>query len=233
MKTRALFLGVVLAATCFASQDAIKIERNFKEGEKDTFKMNASASTGLGTFEIAATVEEHVRKVFENGEAEIESSVHEWKIMVNGMELPEGAGPGKPENSTRRVTKTGVPVGSQGRTGIMSLDFTSHLNKILGSELEVGKTYTVDQKSATDPASRVEGTAKVDSVVDGVAKLTANLRVFSKEGGAKPTRVEMVQLLDVSSSKSNRLQATIRDMPPQAGVPVEIGMLKVDVTRIK
>jgi len=231
MKTKALLFGIVLAAAAFAAQDAVKFERAFKEGDKDTFRMSAVATTPMGAAEMNMVMSQIVKKIYENGDADIESSVSEMKITFNGMELPEGAGPGAPKPTIQRVSKSGVPVSGRSGGGMMGMDFTRYAGMMLDKPLEIGKVYPIEQKDEKNPNSKVEGTVKLDSVTEGVAKLITDLKVFSAQNQAKPMKVSLVSLIDVASSKPNKIDGTVSDLPEQGGMPIE--GVKFSMTRLK
>ncbi len=60
----------------------------------------------MGTFEMNTTYAQTVKKVYENGDADIETTLGDTKMTLNGNELPAGPRAAWPRVPSRRAVST-------------------------------------------------------------------------------------------------------------------------------
>ncbi len=213
MKIKAVVHTLGFVAAAFAMQDAVTFARSYKEGDKDTFKLNVTASMSVGAAEVSMNMTQTVKKVYENGDADVESQVADMKVSFNGQEMPTG-GNEVPVN-TQRVDKFGRSIGeAQGGNQMMNqMSFMRYAGFMGDKPLKLGESVDVDTKDEKT-GSRVFGTVKLDKLEAGVATVISNLKVTTKETGeTKPMKMNFVTLLDSATAKINKVSGDISELP--------------------
>jgi hypothetical protein len=225
-----IVLGVGLIAVSFASQDSIKIQRTYKEGDKDSYKMNIVATTAMGPADINMVMNQTIKRVYENGDADMENAISDMHVLFNGNEVPVP----QPPSSTQRVNRMGFPVGedAKGHGMMHGMDFMRYSGMMLDKPLVAGQTYPIEQTDEKNPKNHVSGSVKVDSITDGVAKLLTSLDVFTDKA-TKPMKIIMTVLMDSASSKPNRIEGTVTDLPTQETGGPEVSDVKFTMERLK
>lgn len=220
MKSKSIIFGVALFVCANATQTPVQFERKYKVGEKDTYKMNITASMSMGAAEVSFKMNQTVKKVYDNGDADIETAVTGMTITFGGNEMPGGA---DPEPTTTKVNKFGTDVGEKkdGPAGMMSqMDFSKYLAAVNGKALEVGKAIDIDVKNEKTKKQEVKGTVKLESLTEGVAKVVSDLEVFTAES-TTPMKIKSTSLMDVATSKANKVQGVVTGMPEQQGMTID------------
>ena len=220
-----------LFATCalaFALQDTVRFERTYQIGESDDYNLKMAMTTELGEIEISLRQTQTVKKVFEDGSADIEFALKQLKVFALGQEHEQPNQPPK----TVRMTKNGVPANfaSTARSGGMNLAFARFTSVLPDKPLKVGEVVEVNFADTENMKSRVNGTIKLESLKDGVAKLLINLQIHT-DGLAKPIKVAESSLLEVATSKLNRSEATISDLPSAPGMDLQV--IQLIIERVK
>ncbi len=237
MKTRALILLGCVAAAAFAAQDPISLVRNYKEGDKDTYKLAVTASLPIGAADINMTMLQSVKKVYENGDADIETQVSEMKMSFNGSEMPMPPADNTPAQS-QRVDKYGRPVANanaaakSGAGNMMEqMSFLRYAGFVGDKPIVVGATIDVDNKDEK-AGTHTWGKITLLKVEGGVATVTSELKTTNKQTGDKPMNMKFTSLVETASGKINKVTGDITDLPSnEQGMTVE--SVKVDMQRIK
>lgn len=227
MKTRFILPALMLAALSFAGQEVYKFERKFKEGDKDSYKLAMSMNMNGGEVNVTMKTSQLVKKVYENGDADVETTTSDLKVNFNGQEMSPP--PQKPR--TMRINKNGMPVNAQSSAGQrgMNMNFMRYAT-VWGSQgLKVGETVNIDEKDANNPKNTVKGTVRLESISDGVAKLITNLDVTTDEI-AKPMKIAATILLEAGSSKMNKITGTMSGISAQG---MEIEAIQFTMERVK
>lgn len=231
LKRTAVAFGLLVSS--FALAQTVKLERTYKLGETDRYATKMVASLpAMGDVTITFTSEQKVVKLHADGGADIESKTSGMKITIGGNEMPSPA-----EEAAKPVTqkydKFGNPVGkpSGQATGMMDqMNFSRYASIFGPGGLEVGKEVPIDVKNEKTKKQEVLGTAKLESVVDNVAKVLSNLKIFSAESD-KPMTVDLTTLLDTVVAKVNSVKGTVTGLPDQQGMSIE--KVIFEMTRLK
>ena len=220
MKIKNLFLGVLLAVAGAAQAQELELARTFKVGDVDNYKMNMKASIGaMGEVEMTFVSSQKVLKVYDNGDADIETAVKDMKLMMMGNEMPM-PGDQEPPKTVQRVNKYGSPVGEvQGDAGMMrQMDF-ARFGAMFG-KLKKGEDFPIDVKNEKTKKQEVKGVARLDTIENGVATVSSELDVYTEES-TTPMKVKLKTMIDEKSSKVNKMTGTVTGLPSQGGMEIE------------
>lgn len=221
MKVKSIALGMMLFAFAGAAQDQLKLERAYKVGEQDTYAMKMVATMGqMGEVTIQFKTSQKVVKTYDDGSADIESTTSDMKIVFGGQEMPS---PDQaPPVVKQKFDKYGNPVGkAEGGNPMMEQMNFSRFASVFGKDgLVVGKDIPIDVKNDKTKKQEVLGTAKLDSVKDGVATLLSDLKVWTEEA-EKPMKIKMTTTVDTTSAKVNSVKGTVTELPDQQGMTID------------
>lgn len=230
MRSKFVLLVAAVAVCAFAAQDGQKFERKYKAGESDAYTMSMAMETGMGSIDVAMTMTQTIKKVFDNGDADIETSIGSMKINAMGNEMS----PPTPPATTTRMNKRGVavqaaqgaPAGGRAAGGMgMMLNFTRFGGIMTDGEMKVGAAVPFEDKE-----SGSKGTVTLESLKDGVAVLVSKIEVKNPNGGA-PMVVDTRSWIDSATSKLDKLEGTIKNPPGQDQMPIE--SIKMSMVRKK
>jgi len=86
--------------------------------------------------------------------------------------------------------------------------------------MKVGETVKVDETLDDEQKTQVKGTAKLESLTDGIAKVASNVEITNNKS-KKPTKISSIGYFDAKSSKLNRAESRLLDVEPGAmpGLP--------------
>jgi hypothetical protein len=236
MKSTAWFLLTLALAGTVAAQDSFSFEKKYKEGDKDAYNYKLSLEGGPGSIDISFVFNQAVIKVYENGDADLETEVGSMKLMFNGQEMPTPGGQTNNTKRMQRVNKFGQVVASQtegtGQGGRMSMNFMQFVGLGIDRPIKVGETINVDYKDPKQPKRTSKGTIKLDSITAGLAKLVANLDVTMPEMQSdKPLKLAINATYDLASTKLEKADGTASNLPPQGGM--EIKAMQFSLERVK
>lgn len=226
MRIRALTLICGLAAFGIAAQDAIKLERVYKMSEADSYKMDLVIQTGSGEAAITMDLRQTIKKVYDNGDADIESKTTNLKLKLNGQELPNDAiGGGEDIPATvQRYDKFARPVSIKGNEPVKGLmnqfNFMRYGVMLTGQELKVGESVPI-QHEDKDAKTSINGTAKLVSIAAGIATIESAIKVKNPETGNKPIDLKMTTQVEVANAKPIKVSGTATDVPSQNGMGIE------------
>lgn len=233
MKAKSLFLGVALFAVAGAAQSPVSLERKYKVGETDNYKMNVDVSMSMGAVQVSMDMSQVVKKTYDNGDADIETTIKNMKIMFGGQEIPSPAD-SEPPAMLERYNKYGAQVSTSkadtsGNPMAQMMNFSKFSSFLPVGGLEVGKVYPIDTKTEKGK-QEAKGTVKVESIADGVAKFLADMDV-NVEGQDKPLKIKSTSLIDVATSKPNKVEGTVTGIPSEQGMEIE--QVKFIMERLK
>mgnify|MGYP003387917377 CR=1 FL=1 len=138
MKLKLLIAGIALAVAAMA-QDTIDLTRIYKVGDVDKYKMDMKMVGQMGEVTVALDMTQTIKKLYDNGDADIESQSGEVKIVAMGQNINQPGGPA----STQRHNKLGQPVGVKAKSQMDFMRFATFMGDGKG---KVGDTIAVDYK---------------------------------------------------------------------------------------
>jgi len=224
MKAKLTLLCLGLVAISMAGQNTVRFTRHQAVGDHDTFKISITGTAQMGDMDINLTETRTVKKVYDNGDADVETATTELKVSMGGNDFPVPL----PPPTTIKMDKNGVPIGEQKGPG-SGMNFSKYAAAFYDRDLKVGDTINVDQASP-DGKEKTTGTVKLDSVANGEAKLTADL-VTTLPDLDGPAKLHMDMFMDTASSKPNRMEATVSSMPLRQGMV--LNNVKMTYERVK
>jgi hypothetical protein len=226
MKTKALILGLGLVAAAFAVQDAVKFERAYKVGDRDDYRFSITASTMMGDADIQMIMSQVVKKVHDNGEADIETTIGDMKLMFMGNEMPMPGGQ-TPPPTTSRVNKYGMPVGEQARGGgggMMGMMGGGELMRLgtmmMDKPMTVGQTIPFEQVDANNPRNKVVGTVLLESIKDGIAVVVTKSEIHNANS-AQPMKVDVRSQIEMATNKPKLVEGNVTGIPEQGGMQID------------
>jgi hypothetical protein len=222
MKAKAILLCLGLIAIALGAQDTVHLARNYKQGDKDSLKMKFSGSTQIGDLAGTSTVVISVDKVYDNGDADVTSTLTELKATLGGNEVPVPPSPPR----TERVDKNGNPT-DPSKAQNSPFEITKYMQALYGRDLKVGDTFTLDK---TNPdKSKISGTVKLDSIADGMAKFVSNV-VATPADDDHPTKLNLTAQFDVATSKLVKAEGDMDYLKLQGLTVTDV---KVSLERVK
>ncbi len=232
MKFRTVGLLVVaVAATAFAVQDQFQLLRKYKEGERDSYKMAVTATMALGAVDMTMNMHQTVKKVYENGDADIETQMADMRMSFGGQEMPAPT-----ENMpaiVQKLDKMGRPVGQpQGQANPMmsQMSFMRYAGFTGDKALTVGTTIKVDEKDEKE-GSHTTGTILLEKIEGGNAFITADLQVKNKQTGDSPMKVVMKSQIVTETGKIHKVDGTITNLP-DSGQGMTVDEVKLTMERV-
>lgn len=229
MKPRLILFCAALVAGAWAVQGGLKFERSYKVGEADAYTMALALESDMGPIDVTMKMTQTVKKVHENGDAELETVVSEMHVNAMGNELD----PPTPPASVQRINRQGVPVRGLGgtqsggmRPGMgMMMNFGRFAGVLTQKDLKVGEPVTID-----DPEGKTKGTVTLESLSDGVALVVTKLEI-KQEGSDKAMKVEAKTWIDAATSKLNKMEGVVSGgLPGQQKMPIQ--QVKITMTRV-
>jgi hypothetical protein len=216
MKIRSILFAALFATAALASAQTFKPERKYVEGDKDTYTMKVNATTQMGDVQLSMDMYQTVKKLYENGDADIESNVSNLTLNVGGNEMHPPTGQQKP--TVTRFTKFGQPVETAAtpRNGMNFSRFGSYFGD---KELKVGDVVTFDQKDEKNPKNHSAGTVKLLSIENDKAKLSLTVDNFI-EGTEKPMHIDGTVTVSATNGKLLRFEGKAKDLPGAGGMSV-------------
>lgn len=227
MKGRAISLLAIFATTAMAGQSAIKLERAFRDGEVDNYKLALNVSIqDFGEAAIDMSLAQTVKRVYANGDADIESKPSNMVLKLNGQEMPKdaiGAGEGD-MSSVQRFDKYFRPVAVPGTLparGMMNqVNLMRYGIMLSGQELKVGETMPITYENK-DTKTIITGTAKLVSVTSGIAKIESAVKVQNPETGPTKIDLKVTSEVEVATAKPIKVEGVVTDVPAQGGMAIQ------------
>lgn len=205
-------LAVLLLLPSFALgflQDGFSPARTYTLGEKDIYGLSMRMDAGQYMVSISGKLNYEVKKVHENGDADVESKSGELTVDALGDVFKQPAG----EPRVVRYNRFGAPMEKEAPKGQKQPIFMSFLTYRPSVSMKIGETIKVDETLENSAKTRVKGTAKLEAITDGVAKIVSLLEV-SELKAKKPTKIQSVGYFDTKTSKLNRSESKLTDVDP-------------------
>jgi hypothetical protein len=215
--TRPVYFGL-MALSLFVStgQDAFSPARTYVAGEKDVYGLSMKMATGSNDVTITGKLSYEVKKVYENGDADLESKTYDVVISAMGtvMNQPNANPRLVRYNKFGAAIEQGVPKDQRQPIFMRFLTYRSE------GAMKVGEAVQVDETLDDEQKTRVKGSAKLESLADGVAKVVSNVEITNVKS-KKPTKISSIGYFDVKTSKLNRAESRLQDVEPGAmpGLP--------------
>lgn len=228
MKVKNIFLGLALVAFAGATQGTFKFERVYKLNEKDTYKSKIDVVASMGEINVSMNIANTVKKVYDNGDADIETALSELKVSMGGQEMP--AGSSAPPAMSQRYSKFGESIGEMtgGDEMTSQMNFFKYARLGVKEPMSVGQTIKISSKDEKKK-EEVSGTVKFESLTNGIAALVTELDV-KKDGTEKPMHIKMTSSIDAASSKLEKVVGTVTGVPAEG---IDIDSLKFTMERNK
>jgi hypothetical protein len=215
MKTPAILMAVPFAVLSLASQDTVSLARKYVEGDKDTYKLALQMTISESNVDMSMTSTRVVKKVFDNGDADIEDVVSGLKMSIDGHTVS----PPAPKPETTRYSRAGIPLSA--KKAAQGMAFLKFVNWVTDKPLKVGETVVVDYPDPDDPKSRVTGTIRLESVDKSDAKLISVLESTTSTSKDKPMKMAFTTWFDLATCKPNRITGTISNLAGPQGLPID------------
>ncbi len=211
------------------AQDVFSPARAYVLGEKDVYGLSMRLDAGQYMVSIAGKMNHTVKKVHTNGDADVQSQMTNMTLDILGQTSKE------PDGDVRviRYNKFGAPVERPADTKQKQPIFMNFLTYRTSMPMKIGETIQVDETLDDASKTQVKGTAKLESITDGVAKIASQLEIIESKN-KKPTKIASVGYFDVKTSKLNRSEAKLTDVDPNEmqGLP-PISSITVVIEREK
>lgn len=222
----ALLIGLLTLAH---AQDAFDPARTYVLGEKDVYGLSMKMSTAAYDVGITGKLTYTTRKVYPNGDADLESQASDMVINALGQELKQPTS----EPRMARYSKFGAPLDHSQDKSKAQPKYMSFLTYRVPTLMKLGVAVKVSEKLGDEAKTEVKGTAKLESLTDGIAKVVASLDV-SQAKGKKPMHIDSISYIDVKSSKLNRVESHLTNVDASELSGTEgVGSITVVIERQK
>jgi len=216
MRVISTLLAVVMAAAAF-SQESLTTERKYVAGEKDTYTMKMSIEGGPGDFSMFMKIIQSITKVYDNGDADLEVEIPEFKMSMGGNDMPSQQIP----TQKSKVNKYGKSLDErEAGNPMMNMQFLQYSSYFGEKPLKVGELIDFSEVDKKNPKNKVKGKMKVEEIKDGVAKILSLLDVYIPEA-EQPLKLSVTSLVDVKTGKLNKSEGRVTDLPTQGGMTIE------------
>jgi hypothetical protein len=230
MKSRLLLITLAVCALATAAQDGFKLVRAYKQGDKDTLETTIKINSQMGAMEMSMVSTETVKKVYDNGDADVETQVTSTKMNMMGQTREMPSSPA----TTQRFNKNGVPIPSKDQKasrGGMNISFVSY-SRILGEgELKLNEPFAIDWTDPNDPKSKAKGTVTLIELTGTTAVMKSDMNVWTAESGNDPIHMVMTATIDRSSGKTNKASGKVDKIPATLTQGFQIDSMEITINR--
>lgn len=217
---------VGLALLVLLPQQTVRVTRDYKVGDADTYHITMKME-GSMAMNMSMDSTQKVVKVYDNGDADVESTVSGSKMEMMGMKrsLPSGGA------TTMRMTKYGTPVGGapEANGKRVQMDFSKYVRQVPKDAMKVGQTVDFSEVESEDGKTVAKGTTTLESLSGGVAKYVTRMDVTT-EGMTKPMHLDFTSLVEAASGKPNHIEGTITNLEGAVGMPKGMPITSVMMT---
>ncbi len=215
MRVRSSLAFVIVAGLASAAPQALQFARTYVVGDSDSYHMQMKME-GQMAMEMNMDMTQKVTKVYDNGDADIESTVTGGKMAMMGRDLPIPSG----KATTARISKYGgmVSGGPAGRSA-MGMDFAKYARSLPKEGITVGQTINIDEAGPEGEKVHLKGSTKLESIDEGVAKLHTVLDMSSEKAPGTPMHMDFLTFVETASSKMKRVEGKITNLTGAAGMP--------------
>lgn len=205
MKIRLFLLVLVAGAAAVAQGQVFNPVRTFKEGTSETYSMKMDMESSAGQIGMSMEMKNTVKKVYENGDADIETAVTGMTVSIAGQQMKPPAG--KP--TTMRVNKFGAPVNATKNRNNSMIQFASQFGE---KEIKVGETVSFENVDKDNPKIKTKGTAKLVEITNGVAVLTISVDSWT-EASDKPMHLDGTSRVNASTGVLDKFEGKATNLP--------------------
>jgi hypothetical protein len=198
------------------------LKRKYKVNESDRYE-SIIEITGQYSAIVRSTALMTVKKIYSNGDADIETKPEKATAVVMGQ-----AGPVQlPKPFVSRFNAYGLEIKSS--RGIAGIPNFMRFAALSGRDaLKIGEEVAVEDKS---DEGNVTGKFKLTQVVDGVANVRGDLLVSTK-AQANPYTLQIESYITVADGKAKVTAGIVSGFVADPGTP-KVDQIKFTVTRIK
>lgn len=207
MKLRNGIVGLAFAAVTLAlAQDAFSPVRTYAVGDKDVYGCNMKMDGGL---DVSFVFKQSfvVKKVYENGDADVETKVFERTLNVAGQASKQ------PDADTLvvRYDKFFIPAKVTDPSKPQPPAFMSFIAYRSAQTVKIGQVINIDEDLKDKLNTHVKGTSKLDSITDGIAKMITSVDIKNAKT-KKPMHLDSISYLDVKTSKLTRAESKVSNV---------------------
>lgn len=206
---------VGLALLVLVPHQTVKVTRDYKVGDVDAYRITMKMQ-GAMVMTMSMDSIQKVVKVYDNGDADVESTISDGKMDMMGMKRPIPSG----TPTTTRLTKYGTPVGGvpDAKGKRMQMDFVKYMRQLPKDEMKVGQTVEFNEVQSADGKTTAKGTTTLASVTNGIAKYVTHMDVIT-EGASKPMHLDFATLVEAATGRPTHAEGTITNLDGAAGMP--------------
>jgi hypothetical protein len=217
--------GLLLAVASINAQQLAT--RKYNVGDIDRYDVVVRADTSHGELLQSSKLTQKVVKVYENGEADIESSTSDVKASLGGISAM--IGDGKISTAIARFNKHGVPVVSGDVQGVNTIYASQYA--LLGIEsvkdIVLGKEFPIDEKKT---GGSVKGRSKIVSIDGSTVNVLSNFTVTTA-ANQEPMKLRATSVLDYSNSRILKFELEVLTGLPKVSA-FELNNFKITMTRL-
>lgn len=211
MKMRSILFGMLVGAAAASQAQTFSPVRSYKEGASDSYSMKMDMDSSMGKLGMSMDMKSTVKKVYENGDADVESAVSNLALSIAGQEMKPPAG--KP--TTMRINKFGMPVeAAKGKSSNFNMmQFTSQFGD---KELKLGETMPFENVDKDNPKRKVKGTAKLSELKDGIAVIVVSVDSWT-EASETPMHLDGTSRVNAATGVLNHFEGKATNLPSMGG----------------
>jgi hypothetical protein len=211
-------LLLTLATFVIASQSTVHLTRHIQLGEENKYKVHFSGSAVFGDLDVTQTKDEKVVKVYDNGDADVLTTILSRQILVNDSKISRKMDP----PSTERVDKNGVPLDPKDQESGGD-QLTNCVSVLFDRDLKVGDTIKVDKASGKD---KTTGSFKIVSLDEGELRAEANLKITRVDDD--PTTFKGTFLVNIADSKLDKINGSFENFDIGEGHSLDDGKYTIE-----
>lgn len=197
----AVFVAVVSFGT---GSTALELGRAYQVGDSDRFSVAVQIETEVGSVDLTMRQVQVVKRLLEDGQAEIESRTEGLEAKMNGEKIPvEGASQMPSVNLVVDRWGWQLRAPAVGRGSGASVAFLRYALVLPRNPLQVGKAVPVEADLPI--GSRIRGTAKLEEIENGVARILQTLEITTR-GQDRPQSLAMTTWVEAKTSRIIRVE---------------------------
>ncbi|HTQ09991.1 MAG TPA: hypothetical protein VMI31_07980 [Fimbriimonadaceae bacterium] len=206
---RACFLLLLGASLAIARAQTFHPRHKYVTGDSDTYAVTVKAQTTNGEIDVSSDTTRKVAKVYDNGDADIETSVKGLSITVGGQQFPA------PEQAptTTRVNPLGLAVAGPKSRSLSFVQFGMYFGD---QDLSVGQTNTFEHTDDANKGNHYKATVKLVSLDAGKATIGVTADNWTA-GQEAPMHLEGTAVVDATTDRLISFTGTAKNLPPMMG----------------
>ncbi len=197
MRTGIIAFFLTLSMLAIAGQGAVHLTGHLQVGQDDKYKIHFTGSAIFGDLDVTQTKDEKVVKLYDNGAADVLTTLLNRQILVNGSKIAQPLDP----PSTTRVDKDGIPL--EPKDQVSGGDqIAVCVTSLFDRDLKVGDVIQVNRTNA-DNKDKTTGTFKIASLDDGEVRAAAAFQIT--RGNDMPTHFKGTFLVNIADAKLDKI----------------------------